>query len=182
MPHKEGPITILRSRRTSFQNTEETAELEFRLASREGVDIYAIEFGIRGYSAVPSDDAEAVDLSAHLSVHLETGDLEGSIDSFPADATILNSEIIAETTLHVFAFISSVAATSGNAQSAVWLQPISWNYLELIGKPLTIAQNLTFRGVASASTLTVNGAQVTIFYRIRSLSDKDIVGLFSLRR
>ena len=182
MPHTKGVLTILRSRRTSFQNVEETREIDFRLGTGQGVELYRVEFGIRGFVHVPADDAEAASVEAHMSLHMETGGLEGSIDSFPADQTILNSEIIAEATLGVYSFISSVAAASGNSQSAQWLQPNFWNFKEILGDPLIIAQNLTFRGVTSSALLTVNGAQVTIYYKIVTLTTAQIVNLFSTRR
>jgi len=175
------PIRIARSRRTSFQNTEETFEIDFNLGIRQGVELFAIEFGIRNVVPVPGDDAIVV-TNAHMSVHAETGGLEGAIDAFPADETILNSEIIAETTLQVSAFTSSIPAASPDVFNMLWLQPISWNYIQLLGSSLTVAQNLTFRGVTSASTLTVNGAQVTLYYRYVELTDQELASQFILRR
>jgi len=176
-----GPVRFLRSRRTSFQNTAETQELDFNLGVRQGVEIFAAEFGIRNVVPVPGDDAIVI-TNAHMSLHIETGALEGGIESFPADETILNSEIIAETTLQVQAFTSSVPAASPDVFNMIWLQPLSWNYIQLLGKPLIIAQNATFRGVTSASTLTVNGGQITIMYRYIELTKEELGEQFILRR
>jgi len=175
------PIRIARSRRTSFQNTEEVQEIDFNLGIRQGIEIYAIEFGIRGYVIVPGNDA-IVHANAHLSVHVESGALEGAIDAFPADNFILNSEIIAETTLQVDGFTSSVPSTSPDNNHSFWLQPLSWNYLAIFGKPMTIAQNVQTRGVTSAAALTINGAQVTFFYRYVELSEAELAEQFVLRR
>lgn len=182
MPHTESPITVLRVRRTSVVNVEETQEVDFRLGTGQGVEIHAIEFGIRGFTHVPVDDDENANVQFHMSCHLETGGLEGGIDAFPADATILNSEIIAETSLSVRTFISSVAAASGSSEHATWTQPLSWNFHSLIGKPLLIAQNVTFRAITSDALFSVLGAQLTMYYKIKALSVKDIVNLFALRR
>jgi len=182
MPHKGSPFTILRSRRTNFQATEETSELDFRLGVHQGVELYAVEFGLRSYVLISPDDAEDTNQQIHMSLHVETGALEGSIDSFPADDTILNSEIIAETTLYANTFKSSVAAASGMAYHSIWLQPKSWNYMALLGEPLVIGQNVTFRGVTSDAIMTALGAQVTIFYKIVDLTTKQIVNLFAMRR
>jgi len=175
------PIRIGRARRTSFQDTEETQEIDFNLGIEQGVEIFAIEFGVRNVVPVPANDTILV-VNAHMSVHAETGALEGAIDAFPADNFILNSEIIAETTLQVMAFTSSVPSTSPDVFNMIWMQPLKWDYLALFGKPLTLAQNVTFRGVTSASTLTINGAQVTFYYRYVSLTRNELAEQFVLRR
>jgi len=176
------PIRIARSRRTSFQATEETQEIDFALALRQGIRVHAVEFGIRQAIFVPSGNDAIERAQAHLSLHVETGALEGAIDAFPADATILNSEIIAETTLQKSAFTSSVPATSSDNEAYEWLQPKAWNFHQLVGGPLTFAQNLTFRGIASTSTFTINGAQVTIYYDYVELTEAELGRQFALRR
>lgn len=175
------PIRIARARRTSFQNTEESAELDFNLGLRQGIKIHAIEFGIRNIILVPVDDAIDHE-SAHMSLHAETGALEGAIDSFPSDDLILNSEIIAETTIQVDGFTSSVPSTSPDIFVPTWLQPKAWNFHQLVGSPLVLAQNPTFRGVTSSSLLTVNGGQVTIYYQYVELTDTELASQFILRR
>ena len=181
MPHIISPIRILRSRRTSFQDTEEAIELDFNFGLEQGALIHAVEFGLREYVLVPVDDSIDTE-SGHMSLHQETGALEGGIDAFPADDTVLNSEIIAETTLQVSGFTSSVPSTSPDILVPIWLQPIAWNFHALIDAPLLIAQNLTFRGVTSAAVLTFNGAQVTIYYQYVKLSKDELASQFVLRR
>lgn len=181
MPHS-GIVRFARVRRTSVQNTEEVTEIDLRLGQGEGIELFAAEFGLRGWVHLPADDAEASMHSVHMSLHVETGAVEGSIDAFPADATILNSEIIAETTLQTAAFISSVAAAAGAAFLGVWTQPLAWNYRELIGEPLLVGSNLSFRVVTSNTILTANGLQVTLIYRYVKLSDKKLAGLFINQR
>ncbi len=144
---------------------------------RQGVEIYAVEFGFRELVLVPG--AAPINAEAHLSLHAETGGLEGAIDSFPADNFILNSEIIAETTIQVS------SGDTGQIEGAFelnWLQPMAWNFLQIQGKPLLLAQNLTFRGVTSVATLTALGAQASIYYRYVSLTERELAEQFTLRR
>lgn len=176
------PIRILRSRRTSFQATPEEVEIDFNLGLEQGIRIHAVEFGIRQAISLPSGDDTLEYMQAHMSLHVEVGALEGGIESFPADDTILNSEIIAETTLQATTFTSSVPATSPDIANFVWLQPNSWNFHQLVGGPIDLAQNLTFRGVASAATFTINGAQVTIYYQYLKLTKAELGAQFVLRR
>ena len=176
------PIRIARSRRTSFQNTAEEVELDFNLALSQGIRVHAVEFGIRQAIPLASSNDALEFMQAHMSLHIETGALEGAIDSFPADNTILNSEILAETTLSATSFSGSVPATAPDVTNMTWLQPLAWNFHDLVGGPIDIAQNLTFRGVTSQSTFTVNGAQVTIFYQFIELSDAELGAQFALRR
>ena len=181
-PQILSPVRILRSRRTSFQNVEETAEIDFQLGFEGGVRIHAIEFGLKNATFVPSSNDSIEHATAHLSLHIETGALEGAIDAYPADETILNSEILAETTLQVQGFTSSVPATSPDVIVYQWMQPLSWNLHQIMGGPLDLAQNLTFRGIASVATFTINGAQVTIFYQYLKLTKAELGEQFSLRR
>ena len=176
------PIRIARSRRTSFQNVEETEEIDFALGLQMGIRVHAVEFGYRSAIFVPSANDGIEHASTHLSLHVETGALEGAIDAFPSDDTVLNSEIIAETTLQVAGFTSSVPAASPDVIVYKHLQPLSWNYHELVGGPLDFAQNLTFRGVASVATFTINGAQVTIYYQYIKLTKSELGEQFALRR
>ena len=171
------PIRIARARRTSFQNVEETFEIDFALGLQMGVRVHAVEFGVREAVIVPT--TAPINAQAHMSLHVETGALEGAIDAFPADDVILNSEIIAETTLMV---TSGDTAQIEGAVERTWLQPLAWNYHQLVGGPLDFAQNLTFRGVTSASTLTINGGQVTIYYQYIKLTKSELGEQFALRR
>lgn len=175
------PVRIARARRTSFAAAEETQELDFRLALKMGLLIHAVEFGYRNVVPVPGNDT--IDITnAHMSLHVETAALEGAIDEFPTDNFLLNSEIIAETTMQVMAFTSSVPATSPDVFNIVHLQPLSWNYHQLLGGALVVAQNITFRGITSDAELTVNGGQVTIYFQYAELSDKELAQQFVARR
>jgi len=176
------PLRIARSRRTSFQAVEETQELDFQLGRRQAIRVYAVEFGYRQVIFIPSANDAIQFAQAHLSLHIETGGLEGAIDAFPADETILNSEIMAETTLQVAGFTSSVPSTSPDFDSIVHLQPLNWNFIALTGGPILVAQNLTFRGIGSAATLTINGAQATVFYDYVELTLQELGQQFALRR
>lgn len=175
------PVRILRSRRTSITNVEETAEIDFSLALMMGIRIHAVEFGLREAIMVVADDT-VLTHQVHMSLHVEIGALEGAIDAFPADATILNSEIIAETTLQMHAFSSSVPAASGEMVGGLWLQPMAWNFHQLVGGALDFAQNLTLRTITSEAGLTVSGAQVTIYYQYIKLTKAELGEQFALRR
>lgn len=175
------PIRIARSRRTSFTNVVETREIDFGLAVQQGIRIHAVEFGMSNVVPVPGNDTIDV-TNAFMSLHVETGALEGAIDAFPADDDILNSEIIAETTFQVHAFTSSVPATSPDVFTMIWLQPKTWNFHEIVGGPLDFAQNLTFRAITSNAELVVNGGQVTIYYQYIKLTPAELGEQFALRR
>jgi len=177
MVRELSPMRVLRTRRTSFQNTEETQEIDFQLGIRQAVQLFGAEFGIREAILVPT--GAPLTAQAFMSLHVETGGLEGAIDEFPTDDTILNSEIIAETTLQI---TSGDTAQIEGAFSHIWLQPLAWNYLQIMGEPILIAQNVTFRGVTSESPLTVLGAQLTLFYKYVELTDNELGKLFALRR
>ncbi len=171
------PVRIARARRTSFQNVEETFEIDFELGLEQGLRVHAVEFGMREAIIVPT--TAPLTAQVHMSLHVETGALEGAIDAFPADDVILNSEIIAETTYQV---MSGDTAQIEGATSQEWLQPKSWNYHEIMGQALDLAQNLTFRVITSESPLTVNGGQVTIYYQYLKLTKAELGSQFILRR
>ncbi len=170
------PVRIARISRQSFQNTEETSELDFELALRQGVLIHAVEFAV-GQAilvAAAADDREEF----YLSLHAETGALENSLDAL-LDVQVLNSEVIAETAAMVTG--TNTAANVIGTMFA-WLGPAAWNYNQLLGGPLLLATNLTFRGITSASTLTINGAMAHIFYQYVELSAAELANQFILSR
>lgn len=181
MPTEIGPMRIARHRRDSVTNVSEEGTIDFRLALNQGILLHAVEFGMREAVLTPVDDSVDSE-QVHLSLHQEEGALEGAIDAFPADQTILNSEIIAETTLFLYGFTSSVPATSPDTFSMIWLQPLSWNYHQLLGGPLVLAQNLTFRAISSAAVMVAGGCQVTLFYQYANLTTKELAAQFILRR
>lgn len=168
------PVRVARVSRESFQNTAEEAEVDFQLAHRQGVLIHAAEFAIGDVRFVPGSDPDEED--AFLSLHAETGELERTFDAF-TDALVLNSEIIAETALHV-----SGHSAAGGVINYTWLGQRSWNYNQLLGSPLLLATNVTFRGVTTGSALTVNSASVRIMYQYVELTDQELANQFILRR
>ncbi len=169
------PVRIARIQRQSFQNTAESAEVDFELALKQGVLVHAVEFLIGQAILVAAADPDREE--AYLSLHAETNNLEDAIDQ-SADGLVLNSEIIAETTLVVHASNDAVAGAGGMN----FLGPIAWNYTQLLGAPLLLASNLTFRGVTTASTLTINGATAHIFYQYVELTETELAQQFLLRR
>lgn len=175
------PIRIGRSRRTAVVNVEETQEVDFNLGIRQGIEIFGIEFGIRGFTSLPANDTGEFH-NFHMSVHVESGALEGAIDAFPADNFILNSEIVAETSLQVSSFRGSAPTTAPDVLHAFWIQPLKWDFLQIFGKPLTIAQNMVTRAITSSALLSVTGAQTTFFYRFVELTEQELAEQFVLRR
>jgi len=177
MPVDLSPIRVARVRRTSFQNTEESFEIDFDLALNQGIAIYSISFAIREAITVPT--TAPLHGQVFQSIHVETGGLEGAIDAFPTDDVILDSEIIAQCVLQI---TSGDTAQIEGEFDAVWLSPIEFNFNEITGEPLIVAQNLTYRGVTSESTLTANGPQATIWYKYIRLTDAELGRLFAVRR
>jgi len=172
-------IRIARSRLTNVVNVAETLEIDFSLGLRQGVQIYAIEFGCLEFIMTP---AAAFDQDFGLmEIHARTGALEGGLDSFPADDTILNSSILAAAIIG--SVIQEEAATRGGSAAAfVWFTEKSWKFKEIIGEPVLVAQNLTFRAVTKDAAASLNGAQATIYYRYVSLTDAELAEQFALRR
>lgn len=169
-------VRIARSRRTSFTNVEETQEIDFALGLRQGIEIFAVEFGALEFILTPSS-AFRNDW-ALMELHGRIGALEGGLDSFPADDTILNSSLIAAAVYQV----QNLDGTTEAASSQGWITEKSWNFEQLIGKPYLTAQNLTMRGITKNSTMVVNGGQITIYYRYVSLSDAELAQQFALGR
>ena len=176
MPQALTPVRIARISRQSVNNTAETSELDFQLDHRQGVLIHAVEFLIGQLIDVGA--VSVIPTQAGLSLHAETGNLENAADAL-VDATVLNSEVIAESVVQ--STILETAAAGGGA-AITWLSPNEWNYNELLGKPLLLATNLTFRVFSSAAVLTVNGAAAHIFYQYVTLTDSELANQFILRR
>jgi len=168
-------IRIARSRRTSFTSTEETNEIDFALGLRQGIEIYAVEFG--ALEIIPTVGALATEW-ALMELHARVGALEGGLDAFPADATILNSSIIASWVAQFTTFDGTTEAMA----TSIHLTQQSWNLAQLLGKPYLVAQNLTFRGITKDTSLVVNGGQCSIYYRYVSLTDAELAEQFALGR
>ena len=173
------PIRIARSRRTSFTSTEETQEIDFSLGIRQGIELYAAEFGALEFISIPTSSFDTD--WALMELHARIGALEGGLDSFPGDDTILNSSIIAAAVWQQ-ADQDEAATRGGSAAAANWNTQNSWNYVQLMGGPMLLATNLTFRCITKGTDLVVNGGQVTLYYRYVSLSDKELGEQFALRR
>jgi len=170
------PVRIARISRQSFQNTEETAELDFELALRQGVLIHAVEFAVGQAILVPALDNDHEEF--YLSLHAETGALENALDAL-TDSQVLNSEVIAEA---AGTLTGSATAGEETGTKFAWMSPIAWNFNQLLGGPLLLATNLTFRGVTTASILTINGAMAHIFYQYVELTREELANQFLLSR
>lgn len=176
MVRASSPVRVAKISRTSWSNTAEEQEVDFNLARRAGVLIHSIEFAI-GLLA----QAEATTLdeeSAHMSVHVETGELEVAIDA-AVDAVEVNSEIIAECSIAAW---TELTASAGGALHFGWLSPKRWVYKDIIGQPLLLASNPTVRHITSASGLTVSRSRVTIWYQHVDLTQAELANLFVVSR
>lgn len=174
------PIRIARSRRTTVTNVEETQEIDFSLGVEQGIELYAAEFGLLEFVNSPAGTAFETEWGL-MELHARIGALEGGLDSFPADDTILNSSILAAAVVE--GLEQDEAATRGGSAGALqWVTEKSWNFKELIGDPILLATNLTFRSITKAATAVMNGAQVTLYYRYVKLTDKELAQQFALRR
>lgn len=170
------PVRIGRASRSSFQDTEESAEIDFQLGVRQGIVLHAFEFGVANAQHVAtSDDRQDY---AFLSLHAETGELENVADGY-ADALVLNSEVLGEA---VLAASSSGTAGEETGVKLAWLSTYSWRMADLMGKPLLLASNLTFRGVTTDAQLTINGAFVRFYYQYVELTKAELADQFILRR
>ncbi len=179
MPTALSPIRICRARRTSVTNAAETMEIDFNMALLEGIEIYAAECAAL---EVVDTVATAFDTNwVTTSLHAETGALEGALDAFPADNFILNSEIIAEATIEILTQ-AEAATRGGSAAALTWVGPNQWNFVQLIGKPLLLATNITMRAITKGAATVANGLQWTIYYRYVRLSKSEASDLFLLRR
>lgn len=180
MPIPLSPIRVARSRRTSVTNVEETQEIDFSLGLRQGIELYAAEFAALEFISSPAGTAMEHEFGL-MELHARIGALEGGLDAFPADDTILNSSIIAQA--NIYSDLQDEAATRGGSAAAFsWLSERSWNYKALLGDPLLLATNLTFRAITKAATAVINGAQVSLWYRYVELSNAELAAQFSLRR
>jgi hypothetical protein len=171
-------IRIAKVTRTTFDSSAEEIELDFELSLRQGYLLHAIEMA---FGEITHDASSSL-LSGvvSVSVHAETGTLETSIDA-AVDGQILNSEIIAETSIQSVIQIEA-ATRGGSARSMTWLGPNRWNYKDMIGDPLLLATNLTVRFVTDASTLDAANTTVTFFYQYAELTREELAGQFLLRR
>jgi len=170
------PVRVARISRQSVNNAAEEGELDFQLSHRQGVLIHAVEFLIGQFLDVGA--TSIIPSQGVLSLHAETGTLENAADAL-VDGVVLNSEVIAEAVIQ--ATILETAA-AGGAANIVWLSPKAWNFNQLLGKPLLLATNLTFRVFSSAAILTINGAAAHIFYQYVTLTDAELANQFILRR
>lgn len=170
------PMRIARVRRTSVQAATETDEIDFALGLNQGIQVFAVEFGL--FTPVVLGGDPANNETVTLSLHAETGGLEGGISSFPSDNFILNSEILAEAVYWTRAYDN---ATQASYPSGTWLTPTAWDFKSILGEPLLFAQNLTYRVIASTN-MTVAGAQATVFYKYVELTNAELGAQFALRR
>lgn len=167
------PVRIGRAHNASVSaGATETQELDFDFSLRQGALIHAVEFAVLNVViASPSNNDNE---TAVLSLHVETGALEDTLDG-ATDEFRLDSEVVAEAALMVTAL-----ATSGIA-AMVWTGERRWDYNAILGKPLLIAQNMTFRVDATAG-LVINGATARILYQYVRLTPQELADQFLLRR
>lgn len=160
-------------------NTTETQELDFDFALRQGALLYVVELALlnAGITTMADNDDETV----VLSLHVETGSLEDTLDG-ATDETRLDSEVIAEAAYHIAGSDDLGGAGVGTAKTmAAWTGERRWDYANMLGQPLLIAQNVTLR-VDCSTGVNVNGATARIVYRYVALTPTELAEQFILRR
>lgn len=159
--------------------TGEEQEMDFDFARGEGMAIYSVEFKCE-INAVAN--TAFADLTASFTLHVENDTLETTMVDVPADGfTTDDSEIIAE---GIFGGITQAEAATrgGSAAALAWFGPNKWDYLNMLGSPLIIAINPTFRVGLVGATLVLAVVRCTIWYKYVELSDRDIRDAFFRRR
>ncbi len=172
------PIRLATINRAAVTNSVETAELDFQLAVRQGVLIHVVEVAIG--NPIVSNTTVYSQEAWYASLHIETGTLETAMDAL-VDGERLNSELIAVfgATYHVQ---NEAATRGGSAGGGVWNTPRRYNYGQMFGKALLVAQNVTARFFTRNSTLVVNDIQMRIWYQFVELTDAELASQFVLRR
>lgn len=160
--------------------TPQVQEMDFNFARGEGIAIYSVEFKLK-FSEIASTAFE--DGIVNMSLHVENDTLETTFIDIAADGfTTDDSEIIAE---GVWGSIGQdEAATRGGSAAAMgWLSKNSWDYLQILGAPLVIAINPTFRvenfGVFA---FQADDHRCTMWYKYVELTDREVRDAFFRRR
>lgn len=153
-------------------NTTETQALDFELAIQQGVEIYEIltlpEVALDVTAATNSEDGI-------ISAHAETGTLE---DPHPAaDGVVQNSEVIHE------CLVTGVIDTTANEPVApALIQNAKTSFLERMGQPLLLANNITFRYETGTLMLSFGHVATYVTYRYVRLTEQELVNQLLLRR
>ncbi|KKL82629.1 hypothetical protein LCGC14_1982820 [marine sediment metagenome] len=175
-------LSPIRIARFNLENVDapgtENLGIDFQLGIRQGIRLYRAEFGI-GEMAFVDAAAAAQRCVCLMSLHAETGNLE---DLFPTDTGLINSEVVASAIIQGQMHDSAAA---GGMVDYVWLKEGTINYREVLGEPLLLAQNLTFRVTAEelvSATLQVLDAHVQLWYDYVELTPAELASQFILRR
>lgn len=154
--------------------TPESQEMNFAMGFGEGIEIAYLEFGARLVAITLT--TSRIQEHAEFSLHAETGSLEDPLG--PNDGVELNSEVIASAILMVEANDSAL----GELSNYTWMTGPRFDYLQMLGAPMLLASNPTFRVDALSSLTNVSAAFVRMWYRYVELTDNELLRLFALRR
>lgn len=168
------PISAWRIARSFIGNTgtEETAELDFNIGSREAIEIAGILGTLAPTAAVATTTPTPV--LSEQSLHAEDGTIEAlnSVGS-AADQFENDSEVIYHQVLSVIAFDGTTEGAG-----AISVTPNGW---VVYPRPLLLPFNPTHRVDNEAAVLDV-GAVLMIMYRYVSLSVGELALEFARRR
>lgn len=179
MARPVAPVRVFRVANIAVaDNAVEDIEIDLNLVASRGIHLLAVEFNYQIVFSTPSGTFE--DHTARLTLHRRTDTLE---DATPvADVNLESSEIIAET---VFAGISQAeAATRGGSAGSLAPQgPVMFPYLSMLGQPLLVAGNLTFRSeVLTHAGTTSSFCVCRLWYQHVQLTPTELLRSFLQRR
>ncbi len=151
----------------------ETEELDFNMGPGMGVELGTITFGL--WLPVFTFSSTMVSYAAYLSLHAETGTLEG----LTAEGHRLDTEVLHEAAW-LMAAQDEAATRGGSALSHGWSSPPEKPYNP--ERQLYLVQNATFRVESSNGNLSLTSAFVRITYRYVSFTDAEMGFLLARRR
>lgn len=174
MPTPISPMRIARDIDIAVAGAADVERtIDFDLGSEEGIELYRIELIAGGLDFTPSGEGEVG--MAYQSLHVEVGTLE---DPILADGTMLSSEILARVQYTAFGHEEAAVAR----MQGLLISPCqSWDFLQMHGRPLLVAQNLT-HNIVTESTVSMTDVEVALWYRYVRLTREELVNQFLLRR
>lgn len=153
--------------------TEESQEADFDMTRGEGVALYRVEFAVEPTMVETTSFLEHF---GYVSLHAENDSLEGTFDELSGESFNNDSEILCESAIRVVSQ-DEAATRGGSADSIGWLGPNYWNFMEIMGKPVVLATNPTFRAQVNDAALVMD-ALCTIYYKYTELSTAEIRDAF----
>lgn len=172
------PIRIARAQLNDVSNIEQQQEIDFDLSERTGIELLAVRFGATDLASLTGGTAPEL-FALMMELHAETGTLEAALDEGSSGDIIFDSEVLAWAITH---FGAHIDATNGDATTYLAHSHLEWNYQQMLGRPLLIANNPTFVAEAQNTDYTWGEVFVWLYYRLVELTQQELAGLFLRRR